>query len=581
MIDSRPKRPCALLPIVVAAAAAVGSAQNVTVQSATPQGHSSTAVATSLSADGRYVVFHGGGGTSMAANDTNSYEDVFVRDRASGAVDLVSQTTSGVVGDGWSNWGRISADGRWVVFKTAASNLAGGGLGGGMVLRDRQLGVLIDLAVSALGQPVAGTCRHNDISPDARFIAFDTQAANVVAADTNGLWDAFVHDRQLGTTVIASVSSAGVIGNGNSSYPCVSDDGQQVLFASGSTNLVANDTNAKIDLFVRDLSTGTTELVDVSITGVGGNAGVVGGILTGGPYEISGDGRFVAFTSASSDLVASDTNGFVDVFVRDRVLSVTTRVSLGLGGVEANGDSVASVPALAMSGDGRFVVFSSAATNLIAGDGNAATDVFAHDRLLATTARASENLSGTSAPTGTWFSADVTDDGRWVLFTGPSTGLVLGDPDPSQRALLRDMQLVGAPMEHYCTAKTNSASCVPSIGASGAPLATGDDAFFVIATQELAGKSGIFFWGQAAAALPFGGGTLCVAPPLVRGPVQNSGGTTGCTGTYSQHFGQAYMAAHNVSPGDTLFGQYWSRDPGFAPPNNVALTRGLQFTVLP
>ena len=140
----------------------------------------------------------------------------------------------------------------------------------------------------------------------------------------------------------------------------------------------------------------------------------------------------------------------------------------------------------------------------------------------------------------------------------------------------------------YCTAKLNSLGCTPTIDASGGcpagPSLTGPDDFHVTASDVLNNKYGIMIWSHGPNSLPFMGGILCLAPPIIRTPVQVSGGNPpppDCSGSYSYHFSQAYMSSWLLTPGTKLYAQYWSRDPGFAPPNNVGLTDGLEFVVGP
>src|SRR5207245_298074 len=207
------------------------------------------------------------------------------------------------------------------------------------------------------------------LSADGRFVAFTSVATNLVAGDANGVSDVFVHDRQAGTTERVSVDSAGSEGNGASTGVALSADGRFVAFTSVATNLVAGDTNGAADVFVHDRQTGTTERGSVDSAGSEGN-----GASTG--VALSADGRFVAFTSAATNLVAGDTNGVTDVFVHDRQTGTTERVSVDSAGIEGNGASAG----VALSADGRFVAFTSVATNLVAGDTNGAADVFVHDR---------------------------------------------------------------------------------------------------------------------------------------------------------------------------------------------------------
>src|SRR5881409_3649136 len=278
------------------------------------------------------------------------------------------------------------------------------------------------------------------LSADGRFVAFDSAATDLVAGDTNGVSDVFVHDRQTGTTERVSVASGGAQGNGSSGLigfafpPALSADGRFIAFVSFATNLVAGDTNAANDVFVHDRLTGTTERVSVASGGTEGNDASLG-------FALSADGRFVAFESAATDLVAGDTNGVSDVFVHDRQTGRTERVSVASGGAQGNGNSgligFAFPPAL--SADGRFIAFVSFATNLVAGDTNGATDVFVHDRLTGTTERvsvASGGTEGNDASLGPALSAD----GRFVAFQSDATNLVAGDTNGATDVFVHDRQ---------------------------------------------------------------------------------------------------------------------------------------------
>ena len=199
------------------------------------------------------------------------------------------------------------------------------------------------------------------LSADGRYVAF-------------GFGDVFVRDRQSGTTERVSVAPDGTQANGSSFYPALSANGQFVAFVSDATNLVPGDTNGQSDVFVRDRLKSTTERVSV------GPGGAQSNVYSGGfGLAISADGRFVAFSSYAKNLVTpKDTGGLLDVFVRDRQAGVTTRVSGRPNGLEADGDS--GRYGLSISGDGRFVAFTSEADNLVPGDTNGVEDVFVHDR---------------------------------------------------------------------------------------------------------------------------------------------------------------------------------------------------------
>jgi len=183
---------------------------------------------------------------------------------------------------------------------------------------------------------------------------------NPTGSDSWGSGDVFVHDRVTGATTMVSVTPGGTDGNDDSDTPAISADGRYVAFVSWASNLVAGDTNWQSDVFVRDRVTGATTRVSVASDGTQANG------LNRTPM-ISADGRYVAFPSEASNLVAGDTNGKPDVFVRDRVTGATTRVSVTNAGSQANGNS--GRPAI--NADGRYVAFESDASNLVAGDTNA------------------------------------------------------------------------------------------------------------------------------------------------------------------------------------------------------------------
>lgn len=253
------------------------------------------------------------------------------------------------------------------------------------------------------------------ISADGRFVAFESSANDLVAGDTNGSHDIFVQDRQTGIIERVSVSSSGIQGNLSSHTPDISADGRFVAFVSAADNLVSGDTNAAYDVFVRDRVGGTTERVNVGPLGVEANHG-------GGSASISGDGRFVAFSSEATNLVPGDTF-FVDVYVRDRLAGVTTKVSVSSDG--ATGNTTSEHPAI--SADGRFVAFSSGASNLVAGDTNGVPDVFVHDLVTASTTRVSVAFDGTQA-SGTSRNPAISGGGRFVAFESLANNLDAGEP---------------------------------------------------------------------------------------------------------------------------------------------------------
>ena len=326
-----------------------------------------------ISADGRYVAF-GSWATNLVPGDSNGTVDVFVRDRQNGTTERVSVSSGGAQGNGDCVPSSISADGRYVAFGSNSGNLVPGDTNGcwDIFVRDRLAGTTERVSISTAGVQGDINSQECTISADGRFVAFQSYATNLVPGDTNGSPDIFVRDRQSGTTERVSVSSGGAQGNfGANSTLSISADGRFVSFSSLSNNLVAGDTNAVDDVFLRDRQSGTTERVSVDSAGAQGNADV--GF---GDNFVSDDGRFVAFDSLASNLVPGDTNLFYDVFVRDRQNGTTVRVSVDSAGAQANDDCTLG----GMSPDGRYVLIESAATNLVSGDTNAAIDGFLHDR---------------------------------------------------------------------------------------------------------------------------------------------------------------------------------------------------------
>jgi Tol biopolymer transport system component len=297
--------------------------------------------------------------------------DVFVRDRAARITSRVSLGTGGNQGNYQSYDCALSDDGQFVAFVSGADNLVPGDTNGDadVFVRDRAAGTTTRVSVATGGAEANEGSFHPAISGDGRFVAFYSWATNLVAADTNGAIDIFVHDRDTGQTSRASVATGGVQANADSNYPTISDDGRFVLFDSFATNLTPGDTNGTADVFLHDLTSGTTTRVSVADDESEGNS-------WSAAAEVSADGRFVTFVSGASNLVAGDLNGFEDVFVRDRTGGTTIRVSRATDGSEANARS--EWPAA--SGNGRFFAFASLASNLVQSDTNNAADVFLHDR---------------------------------------------------------------------------------------------------------------------------------------------------------------------------------------------------------
>ena len=371
-----------------------------------------------LSGDGRYVAFHSSA-PNLVPGDTNGRYDVFVHDLLNAQTELVSVDSNGVQGDSDSYVSSISADGRYVTFRSNADNLVAGDTGfrTDVFVRDRRLGSTERVSVDSGGVQGNDDSYVSSISADGRYVAFESLASNLVAGDTNGHIDVFVRDRLSGTTERVSVDSSGVQGNGDGFVASISADGRYVVFGSDSTNLVAGVTNGNWDVFVRDRQLGTTELVSMDSGGVQGND-------ESDAYDgsVSADGRYVAFVSRASNLVPGDTNGITDVFVHDRQTGATERVSVTSAGAQVSG----AIDNASISANGRFVAFDRAASNLVPGDSNASRDLFVHDRVNGVTERVSVDSSGGEGNNHSHW-ALTSADGRFVSFYSEASNLVAGD----------------------------------------------------------------------------------------------------------------------------------------------------------
>lgn len=382
--------------------------------------------APALSADGRYLAFQSLA-SNLVANDTGGYADIFVLDTVTGITTRVSTDTAGTEGNHASFDPSLSSDGSIVVFRSLASNLVPGDTNnqGDVFVHDRSTGVTSRVSVDSAGNEANNFSKDAAISEDGRYVAFESRASNLVAGDTAGNSDVFVHDRNTGITSRVSVDSAGNEANGYSYNPAISADGRYVAFNSFASNLVAADLNTDSDIFVHDRDTGITTRVSVDSAGNEADNNSYGSAL-------SSDGRYVAFYTRSSNLVAGITSINNDVFVHDRNTGNTSRVSVDSAGNQGNHDSV--VPKI--SGDGRYVTFTSQASNLVASDTNGVGDIFVHDRNTGTTNRVSVDALGIEAGAQSYHAA-VARDGRYVAYTSAADNLVAGDANETTDVFMR------------------------------------------------------------------------------------------------------------------------------------------------
>jgi len=272
----------------------------------------------------------------------------------------------------------------------------------------------------------ASSPRFPAISGDGRFIAFDSALA-LVADDTNGVSDIYLYDRNTRAISRASVATSGSQAHGASSAPQLSADGRYVVFSSDAADLVDGDTNRASDIFRHDRITGETLRVNLSSDG----HQVTG---TSVDPHISDDGNTISFASQATDVVPDD-HGFFDVFVRDVAVATTTRASVGLNPTgNTDGDSLQH----ALSGDGRYVAFASRATNLVPVATDGTTLLFLRDRATATTTLLSVRTNGDAANANVFLPA-FSADGKFVSFTSSATNLVPPVLSAANRIYVRDI----------------------------------------------------------------------------------------------------------------------------------------------
>jgi Tol biopolymer transport system component len=540
-----------------------------------------------LSADGRFVAFEDSA-TNLVPGDTNGFLDIFVRDRATGATTRVSVSSAGAQANGESRYAAISDDGRYVAFQSDATNLSGPDTNqvADVFVHDRLTGQTTRVSVDASGAP--GPAFYSStlpsISADGRYVAF-TSGAPFVPWDVNQRADIYVRDLSTGALTIASVDSAGLQADGNSSSPAISADGRSVAFISLATNLrPGGDTNGVNDVFVHDLQTGQTTCVSVD------SSGALGNNQSTGP-SISDDGRYVAFQSDATNLVPGDQGFNVDVFVHDLLTGQTTLQSVNSSGVQANQSSY--FPAL--SGDGRYVAFQSTAGNLVSLGGGGWMHVYLRDRQAGQTTRVSLDAAGQPATAHCQYPA-ISARGRYVAFVSVAW-LVPEDTNTFEDVYLRD-RLGTTPVLGFCAGDGSGTACPcgnygdathgceNSAGAGGAHLAAsgaarvGADTFQLAGTGMPSSGAALYFQGtaplQSGFGLAFGDGLRCVGGSVLRlGTKINSGGAS----AFGAPAGDAPISqAGRIPPGGgTYYYQVWYRDlaPGFCSAANENLSNAL------
>ena len=393
--------------------------------------------ASALSADGRFLAF-GSVADNLVDGDTNGVEDLFVRDLQTGAIERVTVASSGTQANGPSYRPSLSADGRYVAFESAATNLVAGDTNHhtDIFVRDRTAQTTVVASVGSGGLS-NGESQFARISSDGTIVGFASSASNLVAGDTNGFVDIFVRDLVASTTVCASVGPSGALGNGDSGYPSLASGGGAIAFYSHASNLDPNDKNIFADAFVHDLASGTTTRVSVSSSGAGGNSDSWAGAIA-----VSADGNVVAFESGAYNLVPNDNNHRGDVFVRDVAAGTTELASVATDGTQGDQDS--QLPYI--SDDGARVVFVSASKQLVSSKTTGYVSAFLRDRAAGTTSLASLGCAKVEADASVFYTG-FSADGGTVSFMTAATNLSSSDHNGVGDVYVNDLSFVPNPAQ--------------------------------------------------------------------------------------------------------------------------------------
>lgn len=349
--------------------------ERVSVDSAGTEGNHNS-IQGSVSADGRYVAFRSRA-SNLAVGDTSPWTNIFVHDRQTRTTTVVSINSDGSVGNQESMSPSISWDGRLIAFASWATNLVAGDTNQkkDIFVHDRQTGATSRISVDSNGAQTNRWSAKPAISGDGRFVAFCSWASNLIENDTNFTFDIFVHDRQTVTTSRVSVSSEGIEGKYESVSPSISSDGRFVAFASKAT-LTEDDNNTREDVYLHDRETGTTMRASVKSKDEDPPEPYSMDYFISTP-SVSGDGRYVAFVSAAVNLIGP-TNTKAEMFIKDMETGILDRIDFGNGPIGID-------PAKSLNGisaNGNYLVFNSPSTDLVANDTNGFIDVFIRGPLL-------------------------------------------------------------------------------------------------------------------------------------------------------------------------------------------------------
>ena len=333
---------------------------------------------------------------------------------AQGETTRISVDSFGFEGAGNSREPSISGDGRFVAFETWSnldpSDTTPNEFTLDVYLHDRLTGTTEVISRDTGGGNPNGNCDEPAISDDGRYVVFTASASDMVSGDNNFRQDVFRYDRLTGATALVSAALDGTVGDWDSYQPDISADGNIVVFTSAAGDLTLQDPG-QWAIFARDMTTGVTELINVGVGGADPDS-------SAGAPSVSADGRFVVYTSNASNLVPGDVNGKQDIFLHDRQTGATDLISISTLGVQANSECWDP----AVSADGRYVVFNTIASSLVAGDTNIYPDIFLRDRVTGQTTKITQSHDGSGANNQS-DNASLSDDGRYIAFRSWASNL--------------------------------------------------------------------------------------------------------------------------------------------------------------
>jgi len=388
-----------------------------------------------ITPDGRYVAFFSLATNLVPAVPGTSKGEVYVRDRLMGTTTWASTNAAAIVSAALGLSGmpayhpRLSDDGRYVAFKAGATTPGSAAV---ILQYDSTTGATAVVNTNGIGGSVDLDDSYGpEMTPDGRFIAF----ARYESSPSSGYSSVHVWDTQLTLDTLVSDDGSGVPANTTSCAPVISPDGHFVAFLSNATNLVGNAVTNGFHVYLRNLQSSTTQLVDVDTNGIGST----GDTMTS--LSLSADGQFVAFSNPDGSLVNLDKNRAEDVFVRDQVAGIAEMVSQRNATVIPQAaDALSTLSPSSVSADGRWVAFASPADDLVPNDTNKQPDVFVRDLVNGTNLLVSVGFDGGPALGGGSGCPVISTNGRYVVFISAATNLVAGPVNTNGNVFRSDLQ---------------------------------------------------------------------------------------------------------------------------------------------